>query len=342
MNTALSLAGWREPVRTNFHGILVSAVVALAAVSLAEHYRMSAMLFALLLGMALNFLSTEGRCVPGIRFSASTLLRLGVALLGVRITLGQITALGALPVAMVVLSVALTIAFGLVLARVLGYRNRFGVLTGGAVAICGASAAMAIAAAIPADADDKVRERATIFTVIGVSTLSTLAMVAYPVIAALLGLRGGEAGVFLGGTIHDVAQVVGAGYGMSKETGDIATIVKLLRVAMLLPVILLISLVYRRPRLAGGSPGSKPPLLPWFVLVFALLVALNSAGLIPAALQHALQALSTWLLVISMAAIGMKSHLKDFATVGLRPIALMLSETVFLAVLVIALLIAVR
>jgi uncharacterized membrane protein YadS len=93
MNLSTTWPAWREPARTNFHGILMSVVVAVAAMSLAEHYRASAMLFALLLGMAMNFLSTEGRCVPGIRFSASTLLRIGVALLGVRITLGQITSL---------------------------------------------------------------------------------------------------------------------------------------------------------------------------------------------------------------------------------------------------------
>lgn len=334
MNISSTWSGWREPARTNFHGILVSAVVAVAAISLAEHYHVSAMLFALLLGMAMNFLSTEGQCVPGIRFSASTLLRIGVALLGVRITLAQVTALGALPIAMVVVSVALTIGFGIVLARMLGYRSRFGILTGGAVGICGASAAMAIATVLPAHSEDNVKERATIFTVIGVSTLSTLAMVLYPMIVTALGLNPGPAGIFLGGTIHDVAQVVGAGYGMSKETGDVATIVKLLRVAMLLPVILVITLSYRKYHVAGPSGTSKPPLLPWFVVAFALLVAINSVGLIPSALRHSLQTLSTWLLVVAMAAIGMKTHLKDFATVGLRPIVLMVSETVFLAILV--------
>ena len=342
MNLSLTLSGWRQPARTNFHGILMSTVVAVAAISLAEHYRVSAMLFALLLGMAMNFLSTEGRCVPGIRFSASTLLRVGVALLGVRITLAQVTALGAMPIAMVVLSVALTIGFGVVLARRLGYRNRFGVLTGGAVGICGASAAMAIAAVMPAHAEDGVKERATIFTVIGVSTLSTAAMVLYPMLVTALGFGQEHAGIFLGGTIHDVAQVVGAGYGMSKETGDVSTIVKLLRVAMLLPVILVITLSYRKAHVAGPSGAPKPPLLPWFVVAFALIVGVNSAGLIPAALQHALQTLSTWLLVISMAAIGMKSHLKDFATVGVKPIVLMVSETLFLAVLVIVFILLTR
>ena len=336
MSLSSTWRGGRESARTNVHGIPMSVVVAVAAVSLAEHYHASAMLFALLLGMAMKFLSTEGRCVPGIQFSASTLLRIGVALLGVRITLAQITALGALPVAMVALSVAVTIGFGILLARLLGYRNKFGVLTGGAVAICGASAAMAIAAEMPAHADDNVKERATIFTVIGVSTLSTVAMVIHPVIVTALGLSDERAGIFLGGTIHDVAQVVGAGYGMSKETGDVATIVKLLRVAMLLPVILVITLSYRKHYVGGPAGTPTPPLLPWFVVSFALLVAINSAGLIPVGLQYSLQTLSTWLLVVSMSAIGMKAHLKDFATVGFRPILLMVSETAFLAILVIA------
>jgi uncharacterized integral membrane protein (TIGR00698 family) len=342
MNPSRAWTAWREPARTNFPGILMSVVVAIAAISLAEHYHTSAMLFALLLGMAMNFLSTEGACVQGIQFSASTLLRIGVALLGVRITFAQITALGVLPVAMIVLSVALTIGFGILLARLLGYRNRFGVLTGGAVAICGASAAMAIAAVMPTHAEDKVKERATIFTVIGVSTLSTVAMVVYPIIVAALGLGHEQAGVFLGGTIHDVAQVVGAGYGMSKETGDVATIVKLLRVAMLLPVILIITLSYRKHHVAGPSGTSLPPVVPWFVAAFALLVAVNSAGLIPSSIQQSLQTLSTWLLVVSMSAIGMKAHLKDFATVGFKPILLMVSETVFLAVLMIAFIFLVR
>ena len=334
MNPSLTLAGWRKPARTNLHGMLVSVVVAVAAISLADHYHISSMLFALLLGIALNFLSTEGRCVPGIQFCASTLLRIGVALLGVRITFGQITALGAMPVAMAVFSVAPTICLGVGLARLMGYRSRFGVLTGGAVGICGASAAMAIAAVIPVHDDDKLKERATIFTVIGVSTLSTLAMVLYPMVTGLLGLGSQEAGIFLGGTIHDVAQVVGAGYGMSREIGDVATIVKLLRVAMLLPVILVITLSYRKHHVAGPAGAPKPPLLPWFVVAFAVIVVINSVGLIPAVLQQALQTLSTWLLVVSMAAIGMKSHLKDFATVGLKPIVLMVSETAFLAILV--------
>jgi uncharacterized membrane protein YadS len=109
-----------------------------------------------------------------------------------------------------------------------------------------------------------------------------------------------------------------------------------LRVAMLLPVILIITLSYRKHHVAGPSGASMPPLVPWFVAAFALLVASNSAGVISAGIQHPLQTLSTWLLVVSMSAIGMKAHLKDFATVGFKLILLMVSETVFLAILVVA------
>ncbi len=142
--------------------------------------------------------------------------------------------------------------------------------------------------------------------------------------------------MFLGGAIHDVAQVVGAGYGISKQTGDVATIVKLLRVAMLLPVILMITLSYRKQHAMGPAGAPKPPLLPWFVVAFAALVAVNSVGFIPSSLQQALQSLSTWLLVLAMSTIEMKSNMRDFAKVGIKPILLLVSETVFLAILVVA------
>src|SRR4029078_9955975 len=116
-------------------------------------------------------------------------------------------------------------------------------LTGGATAICGASAALALAAAMPAHPQ---KQRATLFTIVGVSTLSTLAMIVYPSGAQARGLAPRTADIFLGATIHDVAQVVGAGYSLSPETGDVATVVKLLRVAMLLPLIALTVMSYRR------------------------------------------------------------------------------------------------
>ena len=163
-----------------------------------------------------------------------------------------------------IVGVATTIVFGLLLARRLGLSPMFGVLSGGAVAICGASAALAIASVLPRS---DTRERDTILTVVSVTALSTLAMILYPVFAMSIGLDHKQAGVFIGGTIHDVAQVVGAGYTISNETGDIATYVKLLRVAMLLPAVFAISyLVARR----GGDGEGARATLPMFLVGFAV------------------------------------------------------------------------
>jgi uncharacterized integral membrane protein (TIGR00698 family) len=347
-------------LRQLFPGVIACAVVAAAAAFLGEHYGAPVLLFALLLGMAMNFLSDPGPqataspppvgvespggagstrggpCKAGIEFCARTLLRIGVALLGLRITLEQVVALGWGPVAMVVVSVAITIVLSMVVARALGFQSLFGLLTGGATAICGASAALALSAALP---QHPLKERATLFTVIGVSALSTFAMVIYPMVVQWLGLDPQQAGVFLGGTIHDVAQVVGAGYSLSTETGDAATLVKLLRVAMLLPVIVVAALITRARTAAGGDAGSgqRPPLLPGFAVAFAVLVAINSTGWLPKAVSTFGSDASRWFLVAAIAGIGMKTQLKELATVGFKPVALMIGETVFLAALVLGL-----
>ncbi len=311
-------------------GFMAAAVVAAAASFLSEHYKAPVMLFALLLGMAMNFLSADGQCKTGIEFTSREILRVGVALLGMRITFSQIAALGWQPVLLVLVSVVVTICVAMLVARAMGFQTLFGLLTGGATAICGASAALALSAALPAHPG---KEKATLFTVIGVSALSTLAMILYPMVVNALHLSPSEAGVFLGGTIHDVAQVVGAGYGMSQETGDTATVVKLMRVAMLLPVIAFASMVTRLRGAQDGGP--RPPILPWFAVGFVLLAALNSTGWIPAAVQGGANELSRWCLVIAISALGMKTQLKELASVGIKPIVLMLGETLFLAGLVI-------
>jgi uncharacterized integral membrane protein (TIGR00698 family) len=331
--TTLTISAWPALGRTLFPGVLACAVVAAASTFLSQHYGAPVMLFALILGMAMNFLSVEGACKPGIEFTARQVLRWGVALLGLRITVGQIAELGWHPVLLVVLSVVLTIGVSMIVAKLMGFQTLFGLLSGGATAICGASAALALAAALPSHPQ---KERATLFTVVGVSALSTTAMIAYPMIAHAFGLDARTAGMFLGATIHDVAQVVGAGYSMSKETGDVATVVKLMRVAMLLPVIVFAVMCSRAS--GKGEGGARPPLLPWFAVAFAVLVAINSTGWVPKALTDAGSDVSRWFLVAAIAGIGMKTQLRDLATVGLKPVLLMVGETVFLALLALALL----
>ncbi len=318
-------------LRLALPGVLISATVAVAAMFLSEHYRASAMLFALLLGMSLNFLSQEGKCVEGIQTSATLVLRIGVALLGLRISVGQVADLGLYTVLLVVAAVTLTIALGVVLARLCSLDTRFGVLTGGAVAICGASAALALSAVLPRNEHS---DRDLSVAVIGVTAFSTIAMIAYPIVIAGFGMDHHQSGVFLGATIHDVAQVVGAGYSVSTETGDTATIVKLLRVAMLLPVVFLVSLA---TRLHVGAASRSEPLLPWFAVVFAALVLVNSSGWVPAPVTQFADEASRWCLVTAIAAIGMKTSLKELVVIGPRPVLLMVLQTLLLAGLVAAL-----
>jgi uncharacterized integral membrane protein (TIGR00698 family) len=314
-------------------GAMVSVVLAMAATFISVGYGGPTILYALLLGMAFNFMAQDERYAPGLQFAAKEVLRIGVALLGARITASQITGLGWWTLSGVAAAVVLTVAIGFIAAPFAGMTRRFGTLTAGAVAICGASAAAAISAVLRRGEN---HERDTAFTIIGVTTLSTVCMVLYPLIAKLLHLSHAESGVFLGGTIHDVAQVVGAGYSVSPETGDVATIVKLLRVALLLPVVLTISLVERN--MNGGAPGGESAkLIPNFLLFFVAIVALNSLGLVPGFAQSAMSDASRWCIMISIAALGVKTSLAALTEVGRGAVMLMVAETVFIAVLVMTL-----
>ena len=183
----------RASVVRLYPGVLASGIVGLAATWLSQHYGAPVMLFALLLGIALHFLAEEGRCRPGIEFCSRTVLRAGVALLGLRITLGQVHSLGLGPVTLVVVGVMTTMLFGRWISLRAGLSSSFGLLSGGAVAICGASAALAISTALP---NYRERERDTILVVVGVTTLSTIAMVIYPIIASSIGLSHQESGIF--------------------------------------------------------------------------------------------------------------------------------------------------
>ena len=317
-----------EVLRMVYPGVLAAGTIALAATWLSQAYNAPVMLFALLLGIAFHFLYDEGVCRPGIEFAARKVLRLGVTLLGLRLAFGQVADLGIQPVLTVTAGVITTVILGLFVGRMLGLGHFFGLLSGGAVAICGASAALAISTTLPAYPN---KERDTVLTVVGVTALSTIAMVVYPLIVTSLHLDNSSAGVFIGGTIHDVAQVVGAGYMISPQTGDISTYVKLLRVAMLIPVILTISIVFRATRLESARNSA---IFPLFLIGFAVLVILNSLVALPATLTQAAISSSNWCLVTAIAALGMKTSLRDLFSVGWKPLVLMVAETVWIALLV--------
>ncbi|MEM8744593.1 MAG: YeiH family protein [Pseudomonadota bacterium] len=321
---------WADKGKILFPGLLAACTVAIAAKFLSEHYGGPAMLFALLLGMGFHFLSEDHTCTAGIDFASSRILKFGVALLGLGITVDQIQAAGWSVAAVVIIGVLITIASGPILARMLKRGWRLGLLTGGAVAICGASAALAISSVLP---KNEFSERNTIFTVISVTTLSTLAMILYPIIVNLLELDDQAAGIFIGATIHDVAQVVGAGYSISEQAGDTATFVKLLRVAMLMPIVLILSLVFRNDDTVGEGRHLPVPL---FVIGFAMLVFIGSAEWFPTNIKTVLLDLSRWCLIISISAIGMKTALKSLRDVGGQAVFIICAETVLLALFVLA------
>ena len=313
-----------------FPGLVVVGTIAAAAGFLSIHYKAPVMLFALLIGIAFNFLASDERCAPGIEFSSKKILRFGVALLGFRVTFDQILGLGTNVLLLVPILVISSIAISWILAKLMGRKYLFGLLTACAVAICGAAAALAVASVLP---NWKDRHRDTLFIVVCVTALSTFAMITYPILFKVAEFSDVEIGILIGSTIHDVAQVVGAGYAVSNETGDVATFIKLLRISMLPIVVILIALLLKGD---DESRTISSKAFPWFALGFALCLLINSSGFIPMALSGFLSSFSQWFLVFAIAGLGVSTSLKSMMELGGKSILLMVLQT--LALLAIAIL----
>ena len=339
------MMGWLKAFGKPLHlmpGALLAVTVAMAATWVSTAHGGPQLLYALLFGVVLHYLSADAKAKPGIEFCARNVLRLGVGLLGARITAAQIVGLGWTTAAIVIGAVLTTLLVGYALAQRLGMSRAEGTLSGGSVAICGASAALAISSVLPRTKDS---ERFTLMVVVTVTVFSTIAMVLYPLVARAWGLPPELAGLFLGGTIHDVAQVVGAGYTIDTATGDYATIVKLFRVSMLAVVVVVVSALFKAEReraerewqAAGGTGVVKQqPLVPWFLWVFLALVVVNSAGWLPTEVAQGVGAFSRLCLVVAIAALGLKTSFEQLAKAGWQPITLLLIETVWMALFVLA------
>lgn len=315
----------------NAQGLIACAIVGLAALFLADNYDAPVMVFALLLGMSVNFLCENEQCMPGIDFSSSTVLRLGVVLLGAGILVEDVLSLGWATVLLVVVGVAATIAFGTAIARVLRLDHRFGMLSGGAVAICGIAAAMTLSSVMPRN---QATEHYTLLTVMMVAAFGAVAMVVYPVIAASLDLGTLASGLFIGASIHDVSHVVGASYSISPDVGHSAMVVKMLRVALLIPVTWIFFGLFRQERASGDGTASVP--LPFFLVAFVVVVAVNNLNWIPGVVSEVMSSVSRACFVLAIAALGMKTSFKGLIRIGWRPLALVFAESAFLGLLVIA------
>jgi len=327
-------------------GLALAAAVAATGVVLAPLVArlvpIPAMVLALLVGIALSGVGTRAVFRDGLAFAIKTLLRWAVALLGLRIALGDIAALGVTTALAVVAAMALTLAAGVICARALGQDEALGALAGAATAVCGASAALATATVLPRWAG---KEADIVFVVVAVNALSTAAMLAYPPLGTALGFDAATLGVFLGGTIHDVAQVVGAGYAVGESTGNTAVVVKLFRVFLLLPVVLAVGWWFTRK---GRGHGAARVPVPGFALAFLALCVVNSAAeaapwataaYVP--VKTVLVDVSSWGLLIAIGALGLGTSLQAVRDLGWRHLVLVVVATgVILAAMAAALMAA--
>ncbi len=287
-------------VRAYFPGLMMTLVAALAAAWISDHYGAPRMLMGLLIGLAFNFANGDVRLHPGLGFASKTLLRWGIVIAGLQVTLAQIVGLGWMGFASIVATIAVVTLAGLVAARMMGLTSAFGVLAGGAVAICGASAALALSSVL---GEKRSSQAQLTLVLVTVSAASAIAMSLYPVLAQTLGLNGVQAGWFVGASIHDVAQALGAGYSISNEAGETATIVKLTRVAMLAPVLFMVAMAF--PADKGQSRIRIG--IPWFVLGFFALGAANSLATMPAGVTDLARQATSWLLLLAVTATGIRS-----------------------------------
>jgi uncharacterized integral membrane protein (TIGR00698 family) len=305
-----------------YPGIAAVLLIAVASQFLATNYGAPVLVFALLLGMAMNFLYRQEHTRAGVDLCATQVLRAGVGLLGAGIAVSDIAAIGVSGLGVLLGGMAVTIALGPVLAKMLGLNRDFGLLSSGAVAICGVSAALTLSSVMPKSEE---QSKFTLLTVIMVTTIGAIAMVLYPIIVQTLELTPQQAGYFLGGAIHDVSHVAGAGFALSEAVGVEAMTVKMVRVAMLIPIAWCFLMLFNRS--TGSTQSLRPP---GFLLVFIALAILNSLGYIPVNWSETLTELSKLSFLLAIVALGIKTELSGLVAHGWRPVALVLLQSVLL------------
>lgn len=305
-----------------YPGIAAVLLIAVASQFLAANYGAPVLVFALLLGMAMNFLYRQEHTRAGVDLCATQVLRAGVGLLGAGIAVSDIAAIGVSGLGVLLGGMAVTIVLGPVLAKMLGLSRDLGLLSSGAVAICGVSAALTLSSVMPKSEE---QSKFTLLTVIMVTTIGAIAMVLYPIIVQTLELTPQQAGYFLGGAIHDVSHVAGAGFALSEAVGVEAMTVKMVRVAMLIPIAWCFLMLFNRS--TGSTQSLRPP---GFLLAFIALAILNSLGYIPVNWSETLTELSKLSFLLAIVALGIKTELSGLVAHGWRPVALVLLQSVLL------------
>ena len=296
-------------------GLVLSALVGLISLGLGA-WLGNAIIWAMLIGMALAAaVRIPDIVLPGIGVSASLVLRAGVALLGFQVTGLAFLSLGLSGSISLIVVVFGVIAAGAMLGPFIGMDRNVSIVLAAAVAICGASAAAAFALVLLSSPNERKRDLACAIGVI--SLFSTAAMAAYPVLLNELGFNAAAAGFVLGGSIHEVAHAVGAGYGMSDTAGVAATITKMLRVALLAPALMLVDGLVRSGE--GRAIVLRPPL---FLILFVLFAMASTFGMVPASLTSVTLPLSRFCILMAMAAIGLMLPWRALLAYGGRPVLL--------------------
>lgn len=290
---------------------VVSWGMQLAEERLVGHAILEAMVIAIILGMLYRTLvGVRPNALPGVAYTAKQVLECAIVLLGVSINLPDVLAAGPALLGAIVVVVVLGIACSTLIGRAVGLNPKLATLVAVGNAICGNSAIAAVAPVIDADAED-VASSIALTAVLGV-----VVVLALPLLIPLLGFSFYQYGVLAGMTVYAVPQVLAATFPVSTVSGEIGTLVKLVRVLMLGPVVLFFSL----PKGTTGQRVSLNRLVPWFIVGFLVLGVLRSIGVLPVGLAEPLRETSRWLTVAAMAALGLSVDVRVLRSVG-RPVA---------------------
>lgn len=315
-------------------GLVLTAALAAAGVALANTLWMqqagfSALTLAIALGIIAGntfFPAVASHTAAGVDFSKNRLLRAGIILFGFRITFQDIALIGWDGALIAALMVGCTFVLAVQLGtRLLRMDKQTAMLIGAGSAICGAAAVMAAEPVIKAQAHKVTVAVATVVV------FGTLAMFLYPLLYPYLGMSEQAFGIFVGSTVHEVAQVVAAGAAVSEATASTAVIEKMMRVMMLAPFLLLLSGILVRKKAAAGD-GSSAIVIPWFAVLFVVAAGINSLQVLPPPVVQAILYLDAALLAMAMAALGLRTRFSSLREAGLRPILLAAMLFVFLVV----------
>ena len=307
------------------HGVLLIALFSCAAfyigdMKIIKDMSLSPMIVGIVLGMLYaNSLRNNlpETWVPGIQFCSKRILRIGIILYGFKLTFQNVAEVGMAAICIDAIIVTLTICGGVLIGKLLKMDRGIALLTSVGSGICGA------AAILGAESVVKVKPYKTAVAVSTVVIFGTIAMFLYPVIynSGILDLSPKGMGIFTGATVHEVAHVVGAGNAMGKPVSDPAIITKMIRVMMLVPVLLVISYVTMR-KAAGDESKRGKVSIPWFALLFLVMIGVNSTGLIPAGVAELINNVDTFLLTMAMTALGAETSIDKFRKAGFKPFLL--------------------